>query len=258
VTACGKLGLAGLIPGISALLSNFDPEVRRGDFALARLAELDGECYGVADLLSPVMMPKRDAMRLTFSGRCVMPKDFAAHEGRKCVVRKTAVSVLRTKDSANTGHLLMALFDEDAEVRVAAALALGETESDDAVDSLLLLLKDEDPWVQCAALKSLGKLRGEKAIQAVEAMLPTATGAVMISAIEALASIGGERAVDLLEKALANEDEEVVKTAMDLLARTGDAWVEKHRRALMRHPHWGVGTCLPNMADLMGESRSPT
>ncbi|HKZ16333.1 MAG TPA: HEAT repeat domain-containing protein [Geobacteraceae bacterium] len=262
VTACGKLGLAGLIPGISALLSDFDPEVREGAiFALARLAELDGE--GVArvarSLVSSDDAEKRRDAAYLFGALRDAERLSLLMKDENVSVRKTAVSVLADlKDRANAGHLLMALFDEDSEVRVAAALALGETESEDAVDSLLLLLKDEDPWVQCAALKSLGKLRGEKAIQAVEAMLPTAAGAVMISAIEALASIGGERAVDLLEKALANEDEEVVKTAMDLLARTGDAWVEKHRRALMRHPHWGVRNLFAKlMADLMGERSVP-
>jgi HEAT repeat protein len=262
VTACGKLGLAGLIPGISALLSDIDPDVREGAiFALARLAELDSESVAqVARSLfsSDDAEHRRDAAYL-FAALRDAERLSLLMKDENVSVRKTAVSVLADlRDRANKGHLLMALFDEDPEVRVAAALALGETGGQDAIDSLLLLLKDDDPWVQCAALKSLGKLGGEKAMHAVESMLPGATGAVMIAAIEALGVIGGERAIGLLEHALENEDEEVVKTAMVLLARTGTAWLEKHRRKLMRHPHWGVRNLFAKLlADLMGERSVP-
>jgi HEAT repeat protein len=262
VTACGKLGLAGLIPGISALLSDLDPDVREGAiFALARLAELDNE--GVARVARTLSSSddaehRRDAAYL-FGALRDAERLSLLMKDENVLVRKTAVSVLADLgDRANTGHLLLALFDEDPEVRVAAALALGETAGRDAVDSLILLLKDEDPWVKCAALKSLGKLRGDKSMRAMEAMLPDATGAVLISAIEALGAIGGKRAIGLLENALENEDEEVVKTAMSLLARTGDSWLEKHRRELMYHPHWGVRNLFAKlMADLMGERSVP-
>jgi HEAT repeat protein len=262
VTACGKLGLAGLIPGISALLSDTDPDVREGAiFSLARLAEQDRENVAqvARSLFSSREAEKRRDAAYLFGALRDSERLSLLMKDENVSVRKTAVSVLADlKDRANTGHLLMALFDEDPEVRVAAALALGETEGQDAIDSLLLLLKDDDPWVQCAALKSLGKLGGEKAMHAVESMLPGATGAVMISTIEALGVIGGDRAINLLEHALKNDDEEVVKAAMGLLARTGTAWLEKHRRELMCHPHWGVRNLFAKlMADLMGEKSLP-
>jgi HEAT repeat protein len=260
--ACGKLGLAELIPGIAVLLDDFDEDVREGAIiALARLAQHDRKGVArVAGALASADDPdKRRNSAHLFGALHETDELSLLMKDVDVAVRKTAVSALADlKDKSSIGHLLMALVDEDPEVRIASASALGEMAGEKAIDSLLFLLKDEDMWVRCAALKSLGKLKGAKAVRAIEVLLENSGGAVMIAALEALDSIGGSKAQDLLERALKNDDEEVVKAAMELLAGRGDAWVEKYGDELISHPHWGVRNRFAGLVyDLLGEKALP-
>jgi HEAT repeat protein len=260
--ACGKLGLVGMIPGISGILDDFDEDVREGAIiALARLAEHERQGVSrVAESLAASDDPDKRRNSAHLFGALHETEELSLlMKDVDAAVRKTAVSVLADlKDKGSVGYLLMALVDEDPEVRIISASALGDIGGEESIDSLLLLLKDEDQWVRCAALKSLGKLKSGKAVQLIEILLEDSGGAVMIAALEALDSIGGHRAQFLLEHALKNDDEEVVKAAMELLAGKGDSWVEKYEDELMSHPHWGVRNRFAVlMHDLQGKKALP-
>ena len=175
----------------------------------------------------------------------------------EAVVRKAAVVSL-AESSAGVSHLVMALADEDADVRVAAAGALGEFGVEEVLDPLLLALQDEDLWVKCAALKSLGKLRNERALPCIAEIVSHAEGLELISALEALAEIGGEKVAALVKKALENPDEEVVKAAIEILVRNGDAWIDEYQDTLLGHYHWDVRRSFINaMAAQRGAKALP-
>jgi HEAT repeat protein len=61
-----------------------------------------------------------------------------------------------------------ALRDSSEEVRQYAALALGRSGGDAALDTLELLLKDKSPIVRRSALEALGSIGNEKALTLVE------------------------------------------------------------------------------------------
>jgi HEAT repeat protein len=237
VVAAGRYGDSALIGDIASLLDDNDAEVREG--AIEALSCLAGEDGGAVQRVAVDLSGDGDPEKRRNSARL-----FAAlgDGDRLSAVRRNAVNALASLEKGPGGsQLLMALVDEDADVRAAVAEALGESGGDEVVAPLLLVLKDEDPAVRCAALKSLGKLRPAGARQAIVELLDSpGDGLLTISALNTLAEIDGEGASEPVKKALANPDEEVVKTAMDILSRFGDDWLDEYREMLLCHPHWDV------------------
>jgi HEAT repeat protein len=152
----------------------------------------------------------------------------------------------------------MALADEDADVRIAAAGALGAIGGDDVIDPLLFALSDEAPWVKCAVLKSLARLKSDRSVPAIEEVFERDAGLVVIAALEALAKIGGYNVLGTVRKGLENADEEVIKAAIEILSRNGDDWLNEHGDKLLYHPHWDVRrTFIKAMVALRGEKALP-
>jgi HEAT repeat protein len=258
VVAAGKIGLAGLLDRIGAMLDDSDQDVREGAVdALVRLATTGRkEVAAVAQTLavSPSPDGRRNAAKLYAA--LADPEHLAfLMKDESPLVRRSAVSALGgLRLPECLGTLVMALVDEDPDVRIAAATGIGEVQVPGGVEPLVLSLNDEDPWVRCAALRSLGKIGGELALDAIEALLDKAEGVVMITALEALAGVGGDRALLLVRKGLESSDEEVVKSAIDILSRDGSSWIGEHGDRLLRHPHWDVRCATARaMAHLLGE-----
>ncbi len=258
VLAAGKIGLVGLLDQIAQLLDDSDPDVREGAVgALVRLASTGREkVSAIARKLaaSPSPDARRDAARLLAAlgepePLALLVKDESA------VVRRSAVTALAGLGVPEcAGNLVMALVDEDPDVRIAAAAGLGDVPGVKDLQPLIFSLDDEDPWVRCAALKSLGKIGGEGVLDAIETLLEKADGVVLITALETLAGLGGNRALAMVRKGLVSGDEEVVKSAIDILSRSDSGWIGEYGDRLLRHPHWDVRCAMARaMAHLLGE-----
>lgn len=101
--------------------------------------------------------------------------------------------------------------------REEAALALGESTTDDAVTQLSLALIDDDPDVRSAAVSSLTEIGSGEAVQALAAALSDPDPRIREEAVDGLGEIGGEAAIMLLQLALADEEPTVRETAREAL-----------------------------------------
>ncbi len=80
-------------------------------------------------------------------------------------VRKAVVMELIQYGDAATDPLIALLMDEDADVRIHAATALGWVGGGDAVPPLLVALKDQNPYVRRYAARALCWVVNEEAIE---------------------------------------------------------------------------------------------
>lgn len=244
VRSVGMIGLSELIPETSALLGDFDQDVRIAALeTLALLAAQDAESVGrIAASLSIADEPdkRRDAVYL-----CAVLRDrerlLLLMKDADDLVRRAAVQGLaRLGGEDAVHHLTMALTDENSGVRIAAASTLGETGVQDAVDPLVLVMSDPDPWVRCAALRSLGKIGGDIALVAIESALDEADGLISLAALDALRNFDTDRSRLLARRATAASNSDVVKSAIELLAELADPWLDEHWQEFLHHSHWEV------------------
>jgi HEAT repeat protein len=260
--AVGKICLPELIAETSALLNDFDQEVR--DAALEALTVLSGtDAPSVTEVAAALVTAADPDKRRYAAFLCGVLRDgerlallMKDEDGR---VRKAAVQGLAEFDGDDAvHHLILALTDENPEVRIAAADSLGETTREDALGALALAARDEDPWVRCAALRSLGKAGGVHALPEIESALDHADGLLSLAALEALDRIQGKKSLELIRRAASGKDGDVVKAAMEILARRGDPWLVEQGEMLLRHPQWDVrGTAVRILVERWGAEAVP-
>jgi HEAT repeat protein len=258
----GRIGLVELIPEISALLGDFDQDVRVAALeTLALLADLDASSVGrvAADLaVSDNPDKRRDAAYLSGVLRdgdrlSMLMKD------EDDLVRRTAVQGLaRLGGDDAVHHLALALTDEIPGVRIAAASSLGETGKQIAVEPLVLVMADPDPWVRCAAIRSLGRIGGDIPLAAIENALDEEDGLVSLAALDALRSFDTDRSRQFARRATTSGNGDVVKAAIELLAEREDPWLVEHWNEFLRHPHWDVrNTVVRCVAEKLGQEALP-
>jgi len=109
--------------------------------------------------------------------------------------------------------LIMALEDEDEDIRFEAAEALGRIGDHSAVEPLLIALEDEDEDVRCAAACALGDMGDPVAVGPLVAALEDENHEVRYWAASALGGIEDPVAVEPLTRALEDEDEDVRRAA---------------------------------------------
>jgi len=105
--------------------------------------------------------------------------------------------------------MVTALQDEDAEVRAAAANALGNLESVDAVSPLAAVLTDDDTDVRSQAAWALGMIESDAAVAALSTAMSDAEAEVRNEAAWALGMIESVDAVPALAAAVGDADEDV-------------------------------------------------
>lgn len=121
-------------------------------------------------------------------------------------VRKFAVDILKQIGGPETEDtLIMALFDEDNNVAMAAAEAVGGLRFPRAVPHLIECVAKE-PWLKYAALKSLGEIGGVDALNAILAIELKEESIVLFHAVTALGTIGDIRGLDFLITLLEKKD----------------------------------------------------
>ncbi|MDQ1301630.1 MAG: hypothetical protein QG637_1552, partial [Chloroflexota bacterium] len=105
-------------------------------------------------------------------------------------VLNSALQVLAMSDVDTVTPLIGLLDDTDANLRMYAALALGQQHERRAIPSLIAALQDPDLNVRYHAIESLGQLRAGEAAGALAALLQTADFFMAFPALDALVRIG--------------------------------------------------------------------
>jgi HEAT repeat protein len=146
----------------------------------------------------------------------------------------SALQVLAMSDVDTLSPLVEFLNDEDADLRMQAALALGEQRDERAAPALLAALEDADLNVRYHAIEALGKLRAAGAADALAGIAETRDFFLAFPALDALARIGDARVASRLVPLLG--DELLREAAADALGRLGDEETIAPLAALLNRP----------------------
>jgi len=109
---------------------------------------------------------------------------------------------------------VQALDADIAELRMAAANALGEIENTDAVPNLVERFEDPDPRVRARAARACGQMADPQATDALEGLLTDPKAAVRREAADALGRIGNRQALSALLSLYDDDSERVRRIAV--------------------------------------------
>jgi len=113
-------------------------------------------------------------------------------------VLSSALSLLALSDVDIVGPMVEFLRDPDTNLRIQAALALGDRPDPRAAAALRTALDDADTNVRFHAIEALGRLRAADAVDALLAIAESRDFFLAFAAIDALARIGDRRAAPRL------------------------------------------------------------
>ena len=146
----------------------------------------------------------------------------------------SALQVLASSDVDTLSPLLALLKGPDSDLRMQAALALGEQRDVRAVPALAHALNDDNPNVRYHAIEALGKLRAADAVDALAEVAESRDFFLTFPALDALAKIGDARIAPRIVPLL--EDELLHEPAINLLGQLGDETVVAPLTALLNTP----------------------
>ena len=132
----------------------------------------------------------------------------------------SALQVLASTDVDTLSPLVELLNGPDPNLRMQAALALGEQEDVRAVGPLIHALKDEDTNVRYHSIEALGKLKAVDAVDAIAEIAESKDFFLAFVALDALAKIGDARVAPRLVPFL--QDDFLREPAVNLLGQLGD------------------------------------
>jgi len=150
----------------------------------------------------------------------------------------SALQVLTASKVDTLSPLLELLKDPDPDLRMQAALALGDQRNARAVDGLIEMLKDEDTNVRYHAIEALGKLKATEAVDALAEIAESKDFFLSFAALESLTNIGDARVASKMAPLLDNEF--LRDPAINLLGKLGDDSAVGPLTALLNTP--GVPT----------------
>jgi HEAT repeat protein len=146
----------------------------------------------------------------------------------------SALQVLTSSDVDTLSPLQELLRGAGPDLRMQAALALGEQRDARAVDSLIAALQDDDTNVRYHAIEALGKLEAVDAVAPLVEIVESKDFFLSFAALDALSKIGdvsiAPRVVPLLE------DELLREPAINLLGQLGDETAVAPLAALLNTP----------------------
>jgi len=172
--------------------------------------------------------------------------------------RRAAVDALAAMDAGSAaaservrGVVAFALADEELEVRLAAARALGRLGH---VEPLVMLLGSSDEQdVIVGALRALADADPDRAVAAARPLIVRNEPAVVCAVVEAIGRIESPERDDVLFTALGHADPEVVKVAVSELGRHPDARALARLGSCLDHPSWEVRRLA---SELLGQSKT--
>jgi len=125
-------------------------------------------------------------------------------------------------DTAVVRALIARLRDEDAEVRRAAAHALGRIGNPIAIASLVTALDDNEPEVQSAALDALSNFERGVPAAPIRRMLLNPDSDIRHSALHILAQLRDRESLNTIASLVRDNDADVRQTALQALGEIGD------------------------------------
>jgi HEAT repeat protein len=138
-----------------------------------------------------------------------------------CIVRRSSIESLRLiGDPGSDDFLIASLRDDFADVRLAAAAALGERRSAKAVQALIIDFLATEPIERKAACQALTQI-GVAAVEPLIAALAHRQWIVREYAASVLGNIGDARAIDPLIAALSDREAVVREFASRALGAIG-------------------------------------
>ncbi len=155
-------------------LESFAPALRNDDWRVRRVAV--GGLVAVAD---------RDLLHALL--------ETLRREHRNFSTLSSALKLFATTDVDLTAPLAELLHDADVDLRIQAALALGEQHHPAAVEPLLGALEDPDVNVRFHAIEALGRLHADAAVDALVKIAGSGDVFLAFAALEALALIRDPR-----------------------------------------------------------------
>lgn len=152
----------------------------------------------------------------------VEPLVFRLSDAHAEVRHAAATALGKIKDELAVESLLVCLDDANADVRRAAAYALGWIQDKRAVEPLLARLNDADADMRRAAAYTLGQIHDERAVDSLLLCMGDADAKVQQVAVDALGQIGSERAVEPLLARLYDNEEDMRKVVVGALGQIKD------------------------------------
>jgi HEAT repeat protein len=128
--------------------------------------------------------------------------------------RREAVQLLgQYPADAASDALLLALEDDELEVRLAAAEALGRVRAGSAVSALMGWLDDKNQELRAVAVRALGEIRDPRALPGLTRALSDSVARVRLDAVEAIAKQTANEAMPGLLSSLDDSDSSVRRSA---------------------------------------------
>ena len=176
------------------------------DAAMRSLTDIKEEttAYMVLPLLREDSFLRNTAIIiLREMGKIAVPLLYILLNDKDDDVRKFALDIITDVRHCNYPEKLVEMLtgDSNANVRAAAAKAIGALQYRKAIPQLIKALGD-DEWVCFSALESLTDLKDENAIDSIGALLNNPAETIRFGAIEALGKIGSPRGAEHLTEHL--------------------------------------------------------
>lgn len=161
----------------------------------------------------------------------------------------SALQILSAASNVDTLLPLMELLQgPDPDLRMQAALALGEQRDLRAGGALVKALKDQDTNVRYHAIEALGKLKAADAVDALVEIVESRDFFLSFAALEALAKIGDARIAPRMLPLL--DDELLRAPAISLLGQLGDESAVAPLAALLNTPTAATDSIADALATL--------
>lgn len=160
----------------------------------------------------------------------------------------SALQVLTASDVDTLSPLLELLSGPNADLRMQAALALGEQRDERAVAALVNALNDDNTNVRYHVIEALGKLAAVAAIDKLAEIAASKDFFLSYAALDALTKIGHGGVVPRVVALL--EDELLREPALNLLGQLGDESVVPSLTALLNTPNAPTDAIADTLATL--------
>jgi len=173
------------------------------------------------------------------AGKEAFPHLVNALQDPEATVRISAIYRLAdTGEKEAFPHIAKALEDKHADVRMVAMKGLAIVGGKDAVPYLAKGLKSQDDGIRSLAAVSLGGTRSQKALAPLARALNRTDWFVKIYALQAIGEIGGKRAAKYLAQAMEKSPD--TRFQLDALRTLGEIkhpLAETYIRQALQHPN---------------------
>ena len=241
----GPVREGGRITGVLVTIEDVTARMDR-DRSRAESVELMAGALGGADPNAR----KKDVRDLARQGQGLVDTLVTTlrEQHRNFSVLSSALDLLAITDLDVVEPMIACLQSEDADLRVQAALILGERRDPRAIPALMNAVADADQNVRFHAVEALGRLRATQAIETLVRIAEERDFFLAFPAIEALARIGEVNVAPKLVPLLA---EELLSSAVvEALGELGDDVVVEPLVELMGTPNAPVEAIAEALAVL--------